>query len=38
MNVKLNERSQPMKIDHVIDTEKLFGVDNLDEFINNTSF
>ena len=38
VNVKLNERSQPMKIDHVIDTEKLFGVDNLDEFINNTSF
>ena len=38
VNVKLNERSQPMKIHHVIDTEKLLGVDNLDEFISNTSF
>ena len=38
VDVKLNERSQPMKIHHVIDIEKLLGVDNLDEFINNTSF
>ena len=38
VNVKLNERSQPTKIHHVIDTEKLLGVDNLDEFITNTSF
>ena len=38
VNVKLNERSQSTKIHHVIDTEKLLGVDNLDEFINNTSF
>ena len=38
INVKLNERSQPTKIHYVIDTEKLLGVDNLDEFINNTSF
>ena len=37
-NVKLNERSQPTKIHHVIDIKKLIGVDNLDEFINNTSF
>ena len=37
VNVKLNERTQPTKIYHVIDIEKL-GVDNLDEFINNTSF
>ena len=36
-NVKLNERCQPMKI-HVIDIEKLLGVDNLGEFISNTSF
>ena len=27
-NVKLNERSQPTKIHHVIDIEKLLGVDN----------
>ena len=33
INVKLNERSQPMKIRHVIDIEELLGVDNLDEFI-----
>ena len=33
---KLNERSQPTKIHHVIDIEKLLVVDNLDEFINNT--
>ena len=38
INVKLNERSQPAKIYHIIDIEKLPGVDNLDEFINNTSF
>ena len=38
VNVKLNERSQPTKIHHFIDIEKLLGVDNLDEFINNTSF
>ena len=33
INVKVNERSQPTKIHHVIDIEKLLGVDNLDEFI-----
>ena len=38
VNVKLLERSQPTKIHHVIDIEKLLGVDNLDKFINNTSF
>lgn len=38
VNVKLDERSQPTKINHVIDIEKLLGVDNLDEFISNTSF
>ena len=39
VNVKLDERSQPTKINHVIDTEKLLGVDNnLDEFRSNTSF
>ena len=38
INVKLNERSQPTKIHHVIDIEKLLGVDNLDKFINDTSF
>ena len=38
INVKLNERSQPVKIYHIIDIKKLLGVDNLDEFISNTSF
>ena len=38
INVKLNERSQPAKIYHIIDIEKLLGVDNLDELINSTSF
>ena len=38
VNIKLNERSQPTKIHHVIDIEKLLGVGNSDEFINNTSF
>ena len=37
-NVKLDERSQPLNIHHVIDTENFHGVDNLEEFINNTSF
>ena len=38
VNGELNERSQPRKIHHVIDIEKLLGAGNLDEFINNTSF
>ena len=38
VNVKLDETSQPTKINYVIDIEKLLGVDNLDEFISNTSF
>ena len=38
INVKLNERSQPAKIYHIIDIEKLLGVDNVDKFISNTSF
>ena len=38
VNVKLNERSNPVKIFHIIDIEKLFGIDNLDGFICNTSF
>ena len=38
INVKLNERSQPAKIYHIIDIEKLLGADNLDDFINNTFF
>ena len=32
------ERSQSTKIHDVIETKKLLGVDNLDEFINSTSF
>ena len=38
INVKLNERSQTAKIYHITDIKKLLGVDNLDDFINNTSF
>ena len=38
VSVKLDERSQPTKIYQVINIEKLLGVDNLDEFIKNTSF
>ena len=38
INVKLNERSQPAKVCHIIDIEKLLGADNLDELISNTSF
>ena len=38
INVKLNERSQRAKIYHIIDIEKLLGVDNVDKFISNTSF
>ena len=37
VNVKLSERSKPIKIFH-IDIEKLLGMDNLDDFISNTSF
>ena len=38
VNVKLSERSRPVKIFHITDIEKLLGIDNLDDFINNTSF
>ena len=38
VNVKLSERSNPVKIFHIIDIEKLFGIDNLDDFISSTSF
>ena len=38
INVKLNERSQHAKIYHIIDIKNLLGVDNLDNFISNTSF
>ena len=38
VNVKLSERSNPVKIFHITDIEKLFGIDNLDDFISNTSF
>ena len=38
VNIKLSERSNPVKIFHIIDIEKLLGIDNLDDFINNTSF
>ena len=38
VNVKLSERSNPVKIFHIIDIEKLFGIDNLDDFISITSF
>ena len=34
VNVKLDERSQPTKINHVIDIENLLGVDNLNGSIN----
>ena len=37
INVKRNERSQPAKIYHIVDIEKLLGVDNLEDFINNPS-
>ena len=37
INVKLSERSNPAKIFHITDIEKLSGIDNLDEFITNTS-
>ena len=38
VNVKLSERSNLVKIFHIIDIEKLSGIDNLDDFISNTSF
>ena len=38
VNVKLSERSNPVKIFHIIDIEKLLGIDNLDDFVSNTSF
>ena len=38
VNIKLSERSNPVKIFHIIDIEKLFGVDNLNDFISNPSF
>ena len=38
LNVKLSERINSVKIFYIIDIEKLFGIDNLNDFISNTSF
>ena len=38
VNLKLSERSNPVKLFHIVDVEKLLGIDNLDDFINSTSF
>ena len=38
VNVKLSEKDNPVKIFHIIDIEKLFGIDNFDDFISSTSF
>ena len=38
VNVKRSERSNPVIIFHIIDIGKLFGINNLDVFIGNTSF
>ena len=38
VNVKLSERSNPVKIFQIIDIEKPLGIDSLDDFINNTLF
>ena len=36
VHVKLNERSQPIKIHHVIDIEKLLRVDNVDDVLESS--
>ena len=38
INVKLSEKKDLAKIFHIFEIEKLFDVDNLNDFINNTSF
>ena len=38
VNVKLSERSNPVKIFHISDIEKHFGIDNLDDFISKALF
>ena len=38
VNVILGGRSNSVKTFHIIDIEKLLGIENLDDFINNTSF
>ena len=38
VNIKLSERSNPVKIFHFMNIENLFGIDNLDDFYSNTSF
>ena len=37
VNVKISERSNPVKIFHSIDIEKFLGIGSLDDFIDNTS-
>ena len=38
VNVKLSERSKTVKIVYISDIEKFLSIDNLDDFISNTSF
>ena len=38
VNVKLSGGSNPVKIFHIIGSEKLFSIDTLDDVISTTSF
>ena len=38
VNIKLSERSSPVNIFRIINIEKLLAINNLDDFISNTSF
>ena len=38
VNVKLSDRSKPVKSFHIIDIKKLFIMENFDDFISNTPF
>ena len=38
VNIKVTPNGEILQIFHTTDTEQLLGIENLEEFVNNTSF
>ena len=38
VNLKLTDNGPIYKITHIVDLENILGIDNLEEYVNNSSF
>ena len=38
VNLKLTDNGPVHKISHIVDIENILGIDNLEEYVNNSSF